>query len=103
MTRRIFIGDVQGCRAELEDLLREVGFDAAHDELHPVGDLVNRGPDSLGTLRLLRELDAGGVLGNHDLHLLRVAHGTRELARTFSPGLRKSIQTGYPYNGRRIY
>ena len=41
MTRRIFIGDVQGCRAELEDLLREVGFDAAHDELHPVGDLVN--------------------------------------------------------------
>jgi len=81
MTRRIFIGDVQGCRAELEDLLREVGFDAAHDELHPVGDLVNRGPDSLGTLRLLRELDAGGVLGNHDLHLLRVAHGTRELRR----------------------
>jgi bis(5'-nucleosyl)-tetraphosphatase (symmetrical) len=75
--RRIFIGDVQGCREELERLLDALGFDPAGDELHPVGDLVNRGPDSLGTLRLLRQLDAGGVLGNHDLHLLRVANGTR--------------------------
>src|SRR5688572_749323 len=77
--RRIFIGDIQGCREELERLLEAVQFDPAADELEPVGDLVNRGPDSLGTLRLLRGLDAGGVLGNHDLHLLRAAHGTREL------------------------
>jgi bis(5'-nucleosyl)-tetraphosphatase (symmetrical) len=76
--RRIFIGDIQGCRAELESLLAAVAFDPAHDELHPVGDLVNRGPDSLGVLRLLREHDAGGVLGNHDLHLLRRAAGTRQ-------------------------
>jgi len=79
MTRRIFIGDIQGCRAELERLLEEVGYDPAADALEPVGDLVNRGPDSLGTLRLLRSLGAEGVLGNHDVHLLRTAAGRREL------------------------
>jgi len=75
--RRIFIGDVQGCLRELEELLDALDLDPSLDELHPVGDLVNRGPDSAGTLRLLRELGAGGVLGNHDLHLLRVAQGLR--------------------------
>lgn len=79
MTRRIFIGDIQGCREELERLLERLRFDPARDALHPVGDLVNRGPDSLGCLRLLRSLGAGGVLGNHDLHLLRVADGDRAL------------------------
>jgi len=73
--RRIFIGDIHGCRVELERLLERVQFDPANDELHPVGDLVNRGPDSLGCLRLLRDLKAGGVLGNHDLHLLRLQAG----------------------------
>ena len=58
--RRIFIGDIQGCREELEELLEAASFDQTTDELHPVGDLVNRGPDSLGTLRLLQSLDAGG-------------------------------------------
>lgn len=79
--RRIFIGDIQGCREELERLLEACEFDGSRDTLHPVGDLVNRGPDSLGTLRSLRELGAHGVLGNHDLHLLRVAHGTRQLGK----------------------
>ncbi len=78
MSRRIFVGDIQGCREELERLLETLGFDPAADELHPVGDLVNRGPDSLGTLRLLRGIGARGVLGNHDLHLLRTAAGLRE-------------------------
>lgn len=77
MGRRIFVGDIQGCRVELERLLERVDFDSAADRLEPVGDLVNRGPDSLGTLRILRSLDAGGVLGNHDVHLLRAAAGTR--------------------------
>jgi bis(5'-nucleosyl)-tetraphosphatase (symmetrical) len=78
--RRIFVGDIQGCRAELESLLAEVRFAPGVDQLHPVGDFVNRGPDSLGVLRLVRSLDAGGVLGNHVLHLLRSARGRRELA-----------------------
>lgn len=81
MKRRIFIGDIQGCREELERLLERVRFDPAADDLQPVGDLVNRGPDSLGTLRLLVQLDAGGVLGNHDVHTLRTAHGFRSLER----------------------
>ncbi|MBI5434297.1 MAG: metallophosphoesterase [Planctomycetes bacterium] len=78
MARRIFVGDIQGCREELETLLERVRFDPASDVLEPVGDVVNRGPDSLGTLRLLVRLGAGGVLGNHDLHLLRVARGLKE-------------------------
>ena len=73
--RRIFIGDIQGCSGELRRLLDRVRFDPATDDLQPVGDFVNRGPDSAGVLRLMREVGAGGVLGNHDLHLLRVAAG----------------------------
>ncbi|MSR60953.1 MAG: hypothetical protein EXS08_00705 [Planctomycetes bacterium] len=78
MPRRIFIGDVQGCRAELEALLEATRFEPAGDALYLVGDLVNRGPDSLGTLRLLKQLGAEGVLGNHDLHLLQHAAGLRD-------------------------
>jgi bis(5'-nucleosyl)-tetraphosphatase (symmetrical) len=77
---RIFIGDIQGCCQELEALLERARFDPATDALEPVGDLVNRGPESLRTLRLLKSLGAKGVLGNHDLHLLRVAAGTRQLS-----------------------
>jgi len=80
MGRRIFIGDIQGCLAELEDLLEAVGLEPGVDEIHPVGDFVNRGPENLRVLRLMRELGAGGVLGNHDVHLLRTARGLRELA-----------------------
>lgn len=76
--RRVFLGDIQGCLDELRRLLDAVRFDPAADELHPVGDFVNRGPDSAGVLRLCRELDAGGVLGNHDVHLLRRAAGLRD-------------------------
>jgi bis(5'-nucleosyl)-tetraphosphatase (symmetrical) len=78
MPRRIFIGDIQGCRVELETLLERLRYDPVADALLPVGDLVNRGPDSLGTLRLMKRLDATGVLGNHDLHLLHRSSGTRD-------------------------
>ncbi|MEM7306216.1 MAG: metallophosphoesterase [Planctomycetota bacterium] len=77
MPRRIFVGDIQGCRDELERLLERVRFDPAADVLHPVGDLVNRGPDSVGALRLCRSLAARAVLGNHDLHLLGRHAGLR--------------------------
>lgn len=71
------IGDIQGCRVPLEQLLAQIRFNAQRDELWLVGDLVNRGPDSLGTLRLLHALrdNCRIVLGNHDLHLLAVAAG----------------------------
>lgn len=88
--RRIFIGDVQGCREELERLLEKLRFDPAADEVHPVGDFVNRGPDSAGTLRVCRSIGAGGVLGNHDVHLLRVARGMKPIGKrdTFQDVLR---------------
>ena len=79
MKRRIFVGDLQGCREELERLLEKLAFDPAADELHPVGDFVNRGPDSAGCLRACMRLGAGGVLGNHDVALLRTAIGERRL------------------------
>jgi len=86
LSRHLFIGDIQGCREELEALLEALRFDPSSDVLLPVGDLVNRGPDSAGTLRLLKSLDARAVLGNHDLHLLRTAAGTR------APGRRDTLQ-----------
>jgi bis(5'-nucleosyl)-tetraphosphatase (symmetrical) len=75
--RRIFVGDVQGCRDELERLLEAVRFDPAADALLLAGDFVNRGPDSAGVLRVCRAAGADGVLGNHDVNLLRVAAGLR--------------------------
>ena len=69
--RRIFVGDVQGCRQELERLLARCEFKPGVDRLHPVGDLVNKGPDSEGVVRLLMEHDAQSVLGNHDLWFIQ--------------------------------
>jgi len=77
----VFIGDVHGCADELDDLLDAIGFDPRRHALWFAGDLANRGPDALRAMRRVREVAAGAVLGNHDLHLLGVADGSRKLRR----------------------
>jgi hypothetical protein len=69
-TRTLIVGDVHGCREELEDLLEESGWEE-DDQLVSVGDLVAKGPDSLGVIRLMRELGGLAVRGNHDQHCLK--------------------------------
>lgn len=69
--RHVIVGDVHGCRAELEALLEQLDFDPSVDVLVPVGDLVAKGPDSKGVVQLCRELGALAVRGNHDEHCLR--------------------------------
>ena len=75
------IGDIQGCFGTFTSLLEHIGFDPAADRLWLVGDLVNRGPKSLETLRLIKSLGPAAltVLGNHDLYLLMVAEGGAKL------------------------
>lgn len=77
------VGDVQGCDEPLARLLVEIDFSPSRDRLVLLGDLVNRGPASLSVLRRLASLgdSATCLLGNHDLHLLAVAHGIRGLHR----------------------
>lgn len=77
------VGDLQGCLEPLKCLLDQVRFDPTKDRLWLVGDLVNRGPQSLETLRYLYAMRGSviSVLGNHDLHLLAVAHNAERLKK----------------------
>lgn len=86
------VGDLQGCLDPLKCLLDRVAFDPAQDRLWLVGDLVNRGPKSLETLRFLFAMrdSVTCVLGNHDLHLLAVAHNVERLKK--SDTLREIIE-----------
>jgi bis(5'-nucleosyl)-tetraphosphatase (symmetrical) len=73
---RWIVGDVHGCARELEALLKAIRFDARHDELWSVGDLVNRGPDSLAVLEIWRNAHGRAVLGNHERNAL-LSHAGR--------------------------
>ena len=87
--RRIFIGDIQGCLEPLDRLLRRLAL-RPDDRVYCAGDLVNRGPDSLGVLRRVREIGARSVLGNHDLSLLNFAGASarRNVPAELEPVLR---------------
>ena len=78
------IGDLQGCDAPLARLLAKTDFSPSRDTLYLLGDLVNRGADSLAVLRRLRALGdaAQCLLGNHDLHLLGVWQGVRKTSKS---------------------
>ena len=79
----LLVGDIQGCDDALGRLLDTAGFSPSRDRLVVLGDLVNRGPRSLAVLQRLHDFGdaAQCLLGNHDLHLLAVAHGIRPAHR----------------------
>lgn len=77
------IGDIQGCYQEFHDLLETIPFQRGKDRLIVAGDMINRGPKNLETIKLLQDLpDTACVLGNHDLHFLAVANGTKKPGRS---------------------
>ena len=75
------VGDIQGCYGEFRDLLGKINFDPNKDKLWLVGDLINRGPNSLETLDYIFNIkeSCNIVLGNHDLHLISVSENLREI------------------------
>ena len=85
------IGDLQGCASALDSLLATLDFSPSRDTAYFLGDLVNRGPDSLGSLRRIAQLGSSAhcLLGNHDIHLLAVSQSLRKPGRkdTLAPVL----------------
>ncbi|MDH5751497.1 MAG: metallophosphoesterase [Deltaproteobacteria bacterium] len=73
--RILFVGDIQGCPEELAELLDVSGFRPGRDRLIPLGDTINRGPDSPGVLRLLEECRAEPIQGNHERAMLKIGSG----------------------------
>ncbi len=87
------IGDLQGCLGPTERLLARIGFDPARDRLWFCGDLVNRGGESLETLRYVHSLRANAsvVLGNHDLSLLAISERREADQRKVNPDLQRVL------------
>lgn len=91
MSRTVLVGDIHGCRAELESLLDYIGF-VRGDRLIAVGDLVVRGPDPCGTLDILASVGARAVRGNHEDRLLRARAVARVLTRSSGRELMSETQ-----------
>jgi hypothetical protein len=83
--RTLLIGDVHGCLDELEDLLRVAEVDASTDRVILVGDLVAKGPDSVGVVALARERGFLAVMGNHDAKVLKLGRNGGDLSPLVSP------------------
>jgi bis(5'-nucleosyl)-tetraphosphatase (symmetrical) len=77
--RQIIIGDVHGCKDELLALLDKLKFNIDCDRLIFVGDLIAKGPDSLGCLSIARSLDAVMVLGNHEVKTMQIVNAKASL------------------------
>lgn len=87
MKRTIFIGDVHGCLTELEELIERLA-PGSGDRVILLGDLINRGPDSLGVIRFVRERGFESLMGNHEFEFLESPHQTplfHELSQRIGP------------------
>jgi len=106
--RLIFVGDIHGCKEELQALLKMVQFDPKKDHLITTGDMIAKGPDSLGTVDLLREIGASCVRGNNEDRILLLAHdlnssilrhngdsarGNTTLEKSFNPPSQRSDES----------
>ena len=89
--RLIFIGDIHGCKKELEALLEKVHFNTATDHIVAAGDILDRGPDSLGVIDLLRTNKASCVRGNHEDRILQYAGHAR--GTSLRPGKKSGKKT----------
>lgn len=85
MSRTVIIGDIHGCGAELGDLANRLALTSS-DRVFLVGDLIGRGPSTLGVLRMARELGAVSVQGNHERRLLEVRHAAQPTSRRMRLG-----------------
>lgn len=81
VNRLVFVGDVHGCLDELKDLMQKVNFNSERDHLITTGDLIAKGPDSLGTVDFVRQMGASCVRGNHEDRILLIAQGLEEPIR----------------------
>lgn len=71
--RLIFIGDIHGCKEKLVELLEEADYDEVNDHIVAVGDIVNKGPDTLGVIDYLMSKNASSVRGNHEERIVPLA------------------------------
>ena len=105
ISRHIFIGDIHGCIEELDELIKKLSYNKEKDKLILLGDLIDRGPDSVGVIRRAQELKAESVMGNHEHKFVQwinntdcnYAHKIRLFYLKFSDQDTKYIQQMKPY------